>query len=244
MSVVEVNNLSKQFGQLRAVNEVSFTVAKGEVFGFLGPNGSGKSTTIRVLCGLLTPSAGEASVLGFDVYKQAEDIRRSIGYMSQHFSLYEELTVWENMNFYAGIYGVPGKAMKGRLQELLDWLELTDKIRMQARTLSGGWKQRLALACSLTHKPPLLFLDEPTAGVDPASRRQFWTIIKELAKAGTTVFVTTHYMDEAEQCDRLAFMYQGDLIALDTPDKLKSRQSFSSLEEVFIAFAQGEGVKN
>ncbi len=237
--IVAVSNLTKRFGQLVAVNNVSFNVEQGEIFGFLGPNGSGKSTTIRMLCGLLTPTEGEARVLDYDVYSQAEDIRQSIGYMSQHFSLYEELTVWENMEFYAGIYSVPRREIKARLKQLIDWLELGDRVRSQARHLSGGWKQRLALACALVHNPPLLFLDEPTAGVDPASRRQFWDILKQLVGGGTTIFVTTHYMDEAEQCHRLAFMYRGNLIALDTPAMLKAKSRLANLEEVFIQFARG-----
>ncbi|WP_366923547.1 ABC transporter ATP-binding protein [Metallumcola ferriviriculae] len=241
---VMVKNLSKSFGSLRAVNNISFTVSKGEIFGFLGPNGSGKSTTIRMLCGLLTPSEGEARVLGYDVYREAESIRQNIGYLSQHFSLYEELTVKENMDFYAGIYAVPYRRVKERIAALADWLELGDKMRTRAQHLSGGWKQRLALACALVHQPPLLFLDEPTAGVDPASRRQFWDILKELSDRGTTIFVTTHYMDEAEQCGRLAFMHQGDLIALDSPADLKADSGLNSLEEVFIQFAQGGGGGN
>ena len=237
MSVaIEVQGLTKKFGNHLAVNNVSFHVRSGEIFGFLGPNGSGKSTIIRMICGIITPSAGTGTVLGYDINKEAEKIKQNIGYMSQKFSLYEELTVIENLEFYAGIYGLDASATKKRMSEIIELANLEGREHFQARTLSGGWKQRLALGCALLHEPPLLFLDEPTAGVDPVSRRIFWEIIKHLSKNGITVFVTTHYMDEAELCDTIGFINTGILSGFGSPDQLKERYGYDSLEDVFISF--------
>ncbi len=218
---VTVNNLSMKFGNFIAVNQINFTVNRGEIFGFLGPNGCGKSTTIRMLCGIITPSSGSGTVAGFDIIKDSEKIRTKIGYMSQKFSLYEDLTVDENIQFFADIYDVPLDKIDERRSWILEMAGLTERADSLAGELSTGWKQRLALGCAMVHSPEVLFLDEPTGGVDPVSRRQFWTIIDDMAHQGVTVFVTTHYMDEAEHCQRLALMYAGKLIALDTPANLK-----------------------
>jgi ABC-2 type transport system ATP-binding protein len=218
---VVIHDLVKRFGQFVAVDHVSLTVGKGEIFGFLGPNGAGKSTTIRMLCGLLSPTSGAATVAGFDIAKQAEQVRANIGYMSQKFSLYDDLTVEENINFFSGIYGVPEDRQAERKDYVLRMAGLTERRSSLTRLLSGGWKQRLALGCAILHEPPILFLDEPTSGVDPIARRGFWDLIYELAAAGRTIFVSTHYMDEAEYCHRLALMYRGKVIALGTPDELK-----------------------
>jgi ABC-2 type transport system ATP-binding protein len=219
---VEIRDLVKTFGAFVAVDHVSLQVAKGEIFGFLGPNGAGKSTTIRMLCGLLTPTSGSASVSGFDVATQPEEIRRSIGYMSQKFSLYDDLRVEENIDFFSGIYGVPHRLRAERKAYVLEMANLTERRLAATRELSGGWKQRLALGCAILHDPPVLFLDEPTSGVDPIARGQFWALIRELSRTGHTIFVSTHYMDEAEYCDRLALMYRGKVIALGTPKALKA----------------------
>ncbi len=239
-TVIEVKELTKNFGGHVAVNNVSFKVRSGEIFGFLGPNGSGKSTTIRMICGILSPTAGIGSVLGFDIYKEAEKIKQNIGYMSQKFSLYEELTVDENLDFYAGIYGLGPAQAKTRKSEVIELAGLKGREKFQAKMLSGGWKQRLALGCALIHRPQLLFLDEPTAGVDPVSRRIFWEIIKYLAKAGITVFVTTHYMDEAELCDTIGFIHNGTLTAYGSPEELKEKHGRLTLEDVFISFVGQE----
>lgn len=236
--VLRIHSLTKRFGGFTAVNNVSFSVNKGEVFGFLGSNGSGKTTTVRILCGILTPTAGEGAVLGYDIYTQTEDIRQAIGYMSQKFSLYQELTVLENLDFYAGTYSVDVKEATVRKKELIEMVQLEGKEKSLAGNMSGGQKQRLALACALLHKPHLLFLDEPTAGVDPLSRRNFWKILHQLASEGVTVFVTTHYMDEADQCHRLGFMHHGRLIGLGPPDQLKTDLGKETMEDVFIAFAE------
>ncbi len=220
---VEVRDLVKRFGDFCAVDHVSFTVKRGEIFGFLGPNGAGKSTTIRMLCGLLSPSGGQASVGGFDVATQAETLRNNIGYMSQKFSLYDDLTVEENINFFSGIYRVPRDRREERKEFVLRMAGLTDRRHSATRVLPGGWKQRLALGCAILHQPPILFLDEPTSGVDPIARRSFWSLIYELSDGGHTIFVSTHYMDEAEYCHRLALMYRGKIIALGTPPDLKER---------------------
>jgi ABC-2 type transport system ATP-binding protein len=211
----------KKFGDFVAVDHVSLKIAKGEIFGFLGPNGAGKSTTIRMLCGLLTPTSGRGSVNGFDVASQPEEIRRSIGYMSQKFSLYDDLTVEENIDFFTGIYGVPKALRAERKNYVLEMANLEERRGAMTRTLSGGWKQRLALGCAILHDPPVLFLDEPTSGVDPIARGAFWHLIHDLAETGHTIFVSTHYMDEAEYCHRLALMYRGKVIALGTPAELK-----------------------
>jgi ABC-2 type transport system ATP-binding protein len=218
-----VKNLERRFGRFIAVNRISFEVAKGEIFGFLGPNGAGKSTTIRMLCGILAPSSGEGTVAGFDVRTQPEKIKSHIGYMSQKFSLYEDLTVEENIDFYSGIYRIPPEKKKQRKEWVIEMAGLKDHRRSRTAILSGGWKQRLALGCAILHEPPIIFLDEPTSGVDAISRRQFWDLIYDLASRSVTVFITTHYMDEAEYCDRLALIYRGELIAMGSPTILKSQ---------------------
>jgi len=247
---VEVENLIKDFGRFRAVDCVTFSVPRGEIFGFLGPNGAGKSTTIRILCGLLAPTSGRAMVGGFDVAKEAETIRRNIGYMSQRFSLYDDLSVEENIDFFSGIYGVPPRLRRERKEYVLRMAGLLDRRSSMTRVLSGGWKQRLALGCAILHQPPILFLDEPTSGVDPIARRSFWELIYELSGAGHTVFVSTHYMDEAEYCHRLALMHRGRIVALGDPPALKEtlrHRSLMNLEssdslESMKALEQTEGV--
>lgn len=231
---VQTRGLRKTFGHVVAVEGLDLEIRRGEVFGVLGPNGSGKTTTIRMLCGLLTPSAGDATVVGYDLRTEQAEIRRSIGYMSQRFGLYDDLTVRENIRFYAAVYGLRGAALDARIAELLDQLELTPRAGQLAGTLSGGWKQKLGLACATAHHPRMLFLDEPTAGVDPAARRRFWEIIYELARDGTTVLVTTHYMDEAERCQRLAFLSRGHLIAQGTAAEIPAQFGKKSIEDVFI----------
>ena len=221
-NIVEVQNLEKRFGSFRAVAGVSFSVRRGEIFGFLGPNGAGKSTTIRMLCGLLAPTAGAGRVAGFDIVRDTERIKTRIGYMSQKFSLYDELTVEENIDFYSGIYRLPRDKKVARKDWVLQMAGLRDHRRARTGELSGGWKQRLALGCAVLHEPPILFLDEPTSGVDPNSRRQFWDLIYDLSSQGVTIFVTTHYMEESEYCDRLGIIYRGELIALGTPRALKT----------------------
>jgi ABC-2 type transport system ATP-binding protein len=220
-NAVEIRNLVKRFGDFVAVDNVNLTVAKGEIFGFLGPNGAGKSTTIRMLCGLLEPTSGEATVGGRDVKTQSEAIKEHIGYMSQKFSLYDDLTVEENIDFFAGIYGVPNTKLVGRKSYVLKMAAIEDRRTTMTRLLPGGLKQRLALGCAILHEPPILFLDEPTSGVDPIARRNFWDLIYQLSAAGQTIFVSTHYMDEAEYCHRIALMYRGKVIALGTPAELK-----------------------
>ena len=218
---VVVNNLERRFGTFVAVNRVSFDVSSGEIFGFLGPNGAGKSTTIRMLCGILAPTGGAGTVAGFDIRTEAEKIKSHIGYMSQKFSLYEDLTVEENIDFYSGIYRIASEKKQERKEWVIEMAGLTEHRHSLTRILSGGWKQRLALGCAILHEPPIIFLDEPTSGVDPISRRHFWNLIYELSGKGVTVFVTTHYMDEAEYCDRLGLIYRGELIALGPPEALK-----------------------
>lgn len=216
-----VDKLVKQFGAFIAVNHVSFQIRAGEIFGLLGPNGSGKSTTIRMLCGLLTPSSGSATVVGFDVARQPEEVREHIGYMSQKFSLYNDLTALENLQFFAGLYGVKGRALDERIAWALKMAGLSGSEQVLTGELSGGWKQRLALGCAVLHRPQVLFLDEPTAGVDPLSRRQFWELIHQMSREGVTVLVTTHYMDEAEYCNRLALIDQGLIVEMGTPSEIK-----------------------
>jgi ABC-2 type transport system ATP-binding protein len=218
---VSVSGLEKRFGDFTAVDNVGFEVKTGEIFGFLGPNGAGKSTTIRMLCGILAPTAGEGQVAGFDIFSQAEKIKTQIGYMSQKFSLYEDLTVEENIDFYSGIYKISKDKKKERKEWVIEMAGLEQHRHSKTEILSGGWKQRLALGCAILHEPPVIFLDEPTAGVDPVSRRQFWDLIYELSGKGVTIFVTTHYMDEAEYCDRIGFIYRGQLIAIGNPEQLK-----------------------
>jgi len=220
--VVETHQLTRRFGSFVAVNQVSLQIRKGSIYGFLGPNGSGKSTTIRMLCGILQPTAGGGQVLGLDIAKDSEAIKAKIGYMSQKFSLYNDLTVLENLDFYAGMYNLSGDRKQARIAEMIAMAGLTGRENELTSNLSGGWKQRLALGCSILHQPPILFLDEPTGGVDPKSRRMFWDIIYNMAAAGTTVMVTTHFMDEAEHCDEIGFIYQGSLIASGSPQQLKA----------------------
>jgi len=231
---VETRGLTRRFGTLTAVRDLSLVITKGEVFGLLGPNGSGKTTTIRMLCGLLEPSAGSASVDGIEITAAPEQIKRRIGYMSQRFGLYEDLTVAENLAFYGGIYGLRGAGGHERVAEVVAFLGIGPRRRQLVGQLSGGWKQRLALGCALLHRPAVLFLDEPTAGVDPAARRNFWVAIHDLARAGTTILVTTHYMDEAERCGRLAMLSGGRLIALGTPLEVAAQVGGRTLEDAFI----------
>ncbi len=231
---VEVKDLRRTFGDFVAVDNISLKVKKGEIFGFLGPNGAGKSTTIRMLCGLLMPSGGTGTVGGYDIFAQAESIKRIIGYMSQKFSLYEDLTVEENINFYGGIYRVPKVKRAARKAWVLEMAGLTDRKDAVARTLATGFKQRLALGCAILHEPPIIFLDEPTSGVDPVSRRNFWGLIHDLADGGTTVFVTTHYMEEADYCDRLALIYRGKIIAEATPMELRREHMKRDILEVEV----------
>jgi len=231
---VVVRGLRKAFGPLVAVAGLDLAIRRGEVFGLLGPNGSGKTTTIRMLCGLMAPSAGSATVVGFDVARESEQLRRRIGYMSQRFGLYDDLSVGENLRFYASIYGLHGAERRDRVAELLAELDLGARAGQLAGTLSGGWKQRLSLACATAHRPAMLFLDEPTAGVDPASRRLFWQRIHALAAQGTTILVTTHYMDEAERCERLAFLSRGHLIAMGTVPEVLAQARQPTIEDVFI----------
>ena len=220
---VVVRDLVKRFGDFTAVDRISLETRKGEIFGFLGPNGAGKSTTIRMLCGLLTPTSGQAEVAGFDVAVDPEAVRQNIGYMSQRFSLYNDLKVIENLRLFAGLYNVTGKLLDERIHWALEMSNLTGQEGMITGTLPGGWKQRLALGCAVLHRPPIIFLDEPTSGVDPISRRQFWDLIHRMASEGVTVFVTTHYMEEAEYCNRLALIYRGKMVALGTPSELKQK---------------------
>ena len=223
MEAILAERLTKRFKDFIAVNEVSFTVSPGEVFGFLGPNGAGKTTTIRMLCGILPSSAGRALIGGMDVAAAPERIRSRIGYMSQRFSLYTDLTVWENLTLYAGIYGIPERRMKKRLKEVMEMSALAGKEESMVEDLPTGWRQRLALGCAVLHQPEVLFLDEPTSGVDPAARQTFWELIYHLSAQGTAVLVTTHYMDEAEQCHRIGMIFDGKLVAVDTPTLLKER---------------------
>jgi ABC-2 type transport system ATP-binding protein len=223
-TAITVRNLTKKFGDFTAVNDVSFDVSRGEVVGYLGPNGSGKTTTMRMLLGLLQPTSGSATVFGYDIKTQAELIRPLVGYMSQKFALYEELTGKENLAFYGGVYGLRGAALQKRIEIVLGLIKLAGRENERAGGLSGGWRQRLALGIALVHDPKLLFLDEPTSGVDPSARREFWDLIYTLAEQGATVFVSTHYMDEAEHCGRLGIMYNGHLMAMDTPSALKTSQ--------------------
>jgi len=220
---VTAESLTKKFDSFVAVNNVNFSVKKGEIFGFLGPNGAGKSTTIRMLCGLLTPTGGKGWVGGYDIFTESEQIKKIIGYMSQKFSLYQDLTVEENIRFYSGVYNIKEEKKKERMDWVLSMAGLTDMRRSLTSVLSGGWKQRLALGCAILHEPQILFLDEPTSGVDPIARRDFWELIYDLAGHGVTVFVTTHYMDEAEYCDRMSLMYGGKIIALGTSMELKEK---------------------
>ncbi len=237
-NIILVENLTKKFGNFTAVNSISFSVRGGEIYGFLGANGAGKTTAIRMLCGLSTPTSGKATVAGFDVYKQAESIKKSIGYMSQKFSLYEDLTVSENIVFYGGIYGLKNGEIKEKTEYLIDVLKIGDARNKLIKSLPLGWKQKLAFSISIIHNPKIVFLDEPTGGVDPITRRQFWNMIYEAASKGVTVFVTTHYMDEAEYCNRVSIMSDGIIAALDTPGRLKEKYDVKTMHEVFLKIAR------
>jgi ABC-2 type transport system ATP-binding protein len=241
MLAVTANNLTRKFGKFIAVDNISFDVTKGEIFGFLGPNGAGKSTTIRMLCGILAPSSGKATVASYDIAKEPEQVKQNIGYMSQKFSLYEDLSVIENIEFYAGIYGIKKPEVLLVKERILNLTNLNGQEKMLAGELPTGLKQRLALGCSIVHQPPILFLDEPTSGVDPISRRQFWDLIRGLSTKGTTVFVTTHFMDEAEYCNHIVFIAGGKLVNLGTPTELKQRSEQTNLEGAFIYFSKNAG---
>jgi len=233
-------NLTRKFGDFTAVDQVSFDVEKGEIFGFLGANGAGKTTSIRILTGLLAPTSGKAFVAGLNVYTEMEKIKKCIGYMSQKFSLYDDLTVKENIRFYGGIYGLPRSILKQKTDEVIDVVGLGDAVNKRVASLPLGWKQKLAFSISILHNPDIVFLDEPTSGVDPITRRQFWEMIYEASENGITIFVTTHYLDEAEYCDRLSIMVDGRIDALDTPAGLKKTFNADSIEEVFIRLARKE----
>lgn len=237
-TVIEVVGLTKRFGAFTATNNISFEVYKGEIFGFLGANGAGKTTALRMLCGLLEPSAGKAKVAGFDVYQQREDIKKHIGYMSQKFSLYEDLTVAENIEFFGGIYGLRGKTLRKKSEDLITRLGLWAQRNTLVGALPLGWKQKLAFSIAILHEPEIVFLDEPTGGVDPITRRQFWDLIYEAAAAGITVFVTTHYMDEAEYCHRISMMVDGEIKALDTPKALRIQFGVPTMDDVFYQLAR------
>ena len=231
---IEIENLTKIFDKFTAVNNVGFKVKKGDVFGFLGPNGSGKTTVIRMIMGLISPTSGTGKVLGYDITKDNEKIRSHIGYMSQKFSLYDDLTVDENLDFYAGVYCVPKGKIDKKKKEILEMADLIGKENILTSNLSGGWKQRLALGCSIIHEPEILLLDEPTGGVDPIARRQFWDIIYDLSKKGVTVLVTTHYMDEAEHCNSIGFLYYGNILSLDTPNVMKEKIIDGDIVEIKV----------
>jgi ABC-2 type transport system ATP-binding protein len=236
--VITADKLSKRFGDFTAVDEISFEVEKGEIFGFLGANGAGKTTAMRMLCGLSLPTSGKASVAGFDIYRQNEQIKKNIGYMSQKFSLYEDLTVKENIRFYAGIYGMSDNYIKERAATLVKKLHMDKEANVLVKSLPLGWKQKLAFSVAIFHEPKIVFLDEPTGGVDPVTRREFWVMIYEAAARGITVFVTTHYMDEAEYCSRVSIMVDGKIEALDTPANLRKNFKVSSMGEVFLKLAR------
>jgi ABC-2 type transport system ATP-binding protein len=236
--IIETNNLTKKFGKFIAVDNITFNVRRGEIFGFLGANGAGKTTAIKMFTGLHAPTSGIAKVAGYDVYKETEKIKKNIGYMSQKFSLYEDLTVEENIKFYGGIYGLKMKDLKKKAHDILIRLDMEEHAKSLISSIPLGWKQKLAFSVALIHEPAILFLDEPTGGVDPITRRKFWEMIYETASKGTTVFVTTHYMDEAEYCDRISIMVAGKIVALGTPGELKSEHSSGNMNEVFIKLAR------
>ncbi len=238
--IITAEKLTKRFGDFTAVNEITFTVNRGEILGFLGANGAGKTTAIRMLTGLLIPTSGKATIAGYDVYRQSEQIKKNIGYMSQRFSLYEDLTVYENIRFYGGVYGLSDKQIKEKSDWLIERLQLTHARKALISSLPLGWKQKLAFSVAIIHNPAIVFLDEPTGGVDPIVRRQFWNMIYEAAHNGVTVFVTTHYMDEAEYCDRVSIMVDGRIKALDTPSGLKRQYNAVSMNEVFIHLARSQ----
>jgi len=235
---VKVDNLEKKFGNFTAVNHINFEVKEGEIFGFLGPNGAGKSTTIRMLCGIYTPTSGSGTVGGFDIIKEQHKIKEHIGYMSQKFSLYDDLTVEENIDFYSSIYNIPSGEREARKNETIKLAGIEDFRKNLTGTLSGGWKQRLAIGCAIIHQPKIIFLDEPTSGVDPITRSNFWKIIKDMAASGKTVFVTTHYMDEAENCNRLVMIYHGTMIAMGSPEEMKTKIMKNEILEVIMPHAE------
>ena len=236
--VITAEKLTKRFGDFTAVDGISFDVHKGEIFGFLGANGAGKTTAMRMLCGLSLPSSGKATVAGFDVFKENEKIKRNIGYMSQKFSLYDDLTVKENMKFYGGIYGMKDKYIKDKTASILEQLHLQNESNVLVKSLPLGWKQKLAFSVAIFHEPGIVFLDEPTGGVDPVTRREFWNMIYQASESGITIFVTTHYMDEAEYCNRVSIMVDGRIDALDTPSQLKKTYEAKSMDEVFLKLAR------
>jgi ABC-2 type transport system ATP-binding protein len=237
-TVIKTNKLTKRFDDFVAVNEISFDVHQGEIFAFLGANGAGKTTAMRMLCGLSIPTSGEATVAGFDVYKEPEEIKKNIGYMSQRFSLYEDLTVKENIEFYGGIYGLSDKVLKDKIAELTEKLGLQNEVNKLVRSLPLGWKQKLSFSVAIVHQPKIVFLDEPTGGVDPSMRRQFWDLIYDASEKGITIFVTTHYLDEAEYCNRVCIMVDGRIEALDTPGNLKQKYSAETMTDVFYKLAR------
>ncbi len=236
--IITAADLTKKFGDFVAVDAISFDVKQGEIFGFLGANGAGKTTAMRMLCGLSIPTSGKATVAGFDVFTRSEEIKKNIGYMSQKFSLYDDLTVRENMRLYGGIYGMSKKDIKKKTSQVIEKLHLQESANALVRSLPLGWKQKLAFSVAMFHEPPIIFLDEPTGGVDPVTRREFWELIYEAAYNGTTIFVTTHYMDEAEYCNRVCIMVDGRIEALDTPASLKSALDAAGMEEVFLNLAR------
>ncbi len=238
-NIIQVQNLTKKFGDFTAVDSISFEVKKGEIFGFLGANGAGKTTAMKMLIGILKPTSGKAEVAGFDVFSQTENIKKNIGYMSQKFALYDDLTVKENITFFGGIYGLSRIEIKEKTNKLIDELKLHSVEKELVGSLPLGWKQKIAFSVSLLHQPKIVFLDEPTGGVDPITRRQFWEMIYETANNGTTIFVTTHYMDEAEYCDRVSIMVEGRIEALDTPKKLKELFKVATMNDVFLKLARG-----
>ena len=237
-TVIKTHNLTKSFGDFTAVNAITFEVKAGEIFGFLGANGAGKTTAMRILCGLLSPTSGEATVAGFDVYKENESIKKHIGYMSQKFSLFEDLTVRENIEFFGGIYGLSRKELKEKGNDLIQRLGMEKEAEKLVGSLPLGWKQKISFSTAILHQPKIVFLDEPTGGVDPITRRQFWDMIYEATDSGITVFVTTHYMDEAEYCNRVSIMVDGSISALDTPNNLKHQFNTDSMEGVFLKLAR------
>lgn len=238
MYSIEVEHLTKKFGDFVAVNDISFKVKKGEIFGFLGANGAGKTTAIKMMCGLLQPTSGSARIAGYDLTTQAKFIKKHIGYMSQRFSLYEDLTLYENMQLFGTIYDIPRKELKDRILASLQALAMEDKAKTLVHSIPLGWKQKLAFATALLHQPEIVFLDEPTSGVDPIVRREFWNMIYETASKGVTIFVTTHYMDEAEYCERISIMSEGQLKLLDTPENLKRQMNVNSVAEVFVKYVK------
>jgi ABC-2 type transport system ATP-binding protein len=238
-TVIKTEKLTKKFGDFIAANEITFEVYKGEIFGFLGANGAGKTTAMRMLCGLSTPSSGKAVIAGYDVYKETETIKRNIGYMSQKFSLYDDLTILENIYFFGGIYGLTDKQLKNKSEALINQLGLQKEASKLVSSLPLGWKQKLSFSVAVLHEPKIVFLDEPTGGVDPVTRRQFWDLIYNAADSGVTIFVTTHYMDEAEYCNRISIMVDGKIAALDSPSGLKQNYNASSMDEVFYQLARG-----